>query len=135
MNDTDIKYILLNFICKECGLSKEELAPVNLNGRLYKSFVSNAANNICQGCYYWLRLYESNCINNKHVIINNNCYYLGDEISYEKGFGGKKFIIGFMDGRLIETTNLWHNGIVPMHFRDRIKDNAKFLPEEYLAYK
>lgn len=44
-----------------------------------------------------------------------------------RGFGGQKFKIKFHDGRIVETTNLWHQGEIPKNFRDELPDNAEFI--------
>jgi len=45
-----------------------------------------------------------------------------------KGYGGRKFIIEFFDERpTITTHNLWHQGEIPPHFRDRLQDEANFI--------
>lgn len=41
--------------------------------------------------------------------------------------GGRKFHIQMHDGQVIETTELWHQGTIPEHFRERLPDNANFL--------
>lgn len=44
-----------------------------------------------------------------------------------RGFGGRKFVIRFFDGREVTTTNLWHQGTIPPKFRDQMPDNAEFV--------
>jgi len=65
------------------------------------------------------------------VIINGRCYHIGDEDSksYFRGFGGALFIIEFFDGRVVRTTNLWENGVIPPRYR--VPDNARFRKLEY----
>jgi len=43
-----------------------------------------------------------------------------------KGFGGRRFIIRFHDGRVVETRNLWMIGIIPDEYREALPDNAVF---------
>lgn len=40
------------------------------------------------------------------------------------GFGGRRWVVRFHDGRTVETNNLWHNGVVPALFLDRFPVNA-----------
>jgi hypothetical protein len=47
-----------------------------------------------------------------------------------KGFGGRKFIILFEDGRKVITTNLWSQGEIPKSFREDLPNNAKFIEDE-----
>ena len=63
------------------------------------------------------------------VRIKGEQYYIGKENNDGnkfKGFGGHKSVIKFFDGREVVTTNLWHNGVIPEDFRERLPDNAEF---------
>lgn len=66
------------------------------------------------------------------IIIDHVCYQTENEnsSSHFRGFGGQKFVIEFFDGRKLETTNLWHIGIIPPYYRRTLKDNAKFIRSE-----
>jgi hypothetical protein len=44
------------------------------------------------------------------------------------GFGGREFNIRFLDGREVRSSNLWCQGVIPKVWRERIPDNAEFLP-------
>lgn len=44
-----------------------------------------------------------------------------------RGFGGAKHRIRLADGRVIETTDLWHQGRIPERFWDRLPVNAEFV--------
>lgn len=62
------------------------------------------------------------------VIVNGTCYHIGDENSPScfRGFGGREFTIRFKkDGKIVKTTNLWHNGKVPESYH--VEDNAEFV--------
>lgn len=61
------------------------------------------------------------------AIIDGNHYIIGGELN--KGFGGRKFTIKFMDGRVVETCDLWHQGKIPESYREVLSDNAKFIYE------
>jgi hypothetical protein len=43
-----------------------------------------------------------------------------------RGSAGQKYVIHFFDGREVTTTNLWHQGEIPAHFRERLPDNAEW---------
>lgn len=47
-----------------------------------------------------------------------------------RGFGGRQFTIQFSDGRVVRTTNLWHQGEIPEQFRAFLPDNARFVRDE-----
>ena len=62
--------------------------------------------------------------------VDGRHYWIGreDAPAYEgcRGFGGSLFIIKFHDGRRVESTNLWTQGVIPPSYRDRLPDNAVF---------
>lgn len=68
------------------------------------------------------------------VVVNGTHYYLGDENergpSRFRGFGGNRFVIRFLDGRTVTSTNLWHQGEVPQEFAEQLPDNAEFVREQ-----
>ena len=68
-------------------------------------------------------------INPKVAIIKGEHYTIGNEKEKGgfRGFGGRKFIINFFDGRIVETTNLWYQGVIPEDFKDSLPDNAQFI--------
>jgi hypothetical protein len=66
--------------------------------------------------------------NDRHIVINNEMYWIGDETSSSsllRGYGGRRFLI-IRDNERIVTTNLWHNGTVPEHLRQYLPNNAVF---------
>lgn len=40
------------------------------------------------------------------------------------GFGGSEFIVEFFSGETVTTHNLWSQGVIPVHLRDRFETNA-----------
>lgn len=69
----------------------------------------------------------------RHVAVINHTYYeIGDGYGFagRLGFGGRKFVIEFFDGRRITTNDLWCAGTVPPKWRRRHPDNACFIQEE-----
>jgi hypothetical protein len=63
-------------------------------------------------------------IDGEHYVIESD-----NPNSYFKGFGGRKFIIEFFDGRKITTHNLWHQGTIPESHKAILPNNAKFVKE------
>ena len=61
------------------------------------------------------------------IIVEGHCFRVG---SVPDAIGGfcKEFRIVRFDGTELITSNLWHNGKVDDRFRDRLKDNAVFMP-------
>lgn len=89
--------------------------------------------NNCFDCSFWLKkinLPEED--EARRVIVNSQHYRLGSVHSGPfRGFGGRKFTVLFLDGRVVETC-LWHQGQIPKEFRQWLPDNAVFLPVETL---
>jgi len=113
---------LSGLICKECG------------AEICFDYISKATINrmkkwrVCHRCEYWLEWVEKR----RHprvARINHTHYLVRDEFDTGKfrGFGGRKFVIEWDDGRRMSTTNLWHQGRIPEFFWDRLPDNAKFI--------
>ncbi len=79
----------------------------------------------CEDCSFWLEKLYLPDYTDRQVIVNGVHYMLSN--SNIRGFAGAKFKIKFFDGRLIQTNNLWHQGMIPEHFRSVLKDNAVFI--------
>lgn len=93
---------------------------------------SNYYNNVicssqCFEAFYWLERVK-NKDSKKQVVIDNIVYQIEPEypLGGFRGFDGKKFVIEFFDGRKVFTSNLWHNGTIPVAFRTLLPNNAKF---------
>jgi hypothetical protein len=77
---------------------------------------------------FWLQWVETrndpNCVR-----VNGVHYYICDEasISTFRGFAGRKFTVKFNDGRVVTTTNMWHQGDIPAALREQLPDNAAFI--------
>jgi hypothetical protein len=88
--------------------------------------------NNCFDCSFWLKkinLPEED--EARLVIVDGQHYRLGLNNSAPfRGFGGRKFTVLFHDGRIVETSCLWHQGEIPEEFRKWLPDNAIFVPVE-----
>jgi DNA-directed RNA polymerase subunit RPC12/RpoP len=83
--------------------------------------------NNCFDCSFWLEKTDyPDYMKNHQVIINGQHFMIGETKSFIKGFGGRRFMIQFFDGRIIETNNLWSHGQIPDQFRSMLQDNAEF---------
>ena len=93
--------------------------------------------NNCFDCSFWLGKtdYYSDYMANHQVIINGEHFMLGETDSFVRGFGGRRFMIQFFGGRIIETNNLHGQGPIPKRFRSVLPDNAVFLPAEKMKSK
>ena len=59
--------------------------------------------------------------------IDGEHYMIAPENWKSKGFGGAEHRIRFDDGRVVTTTNLWHQGEIPNEYRDRLPNNAHWV--------
>lgn len=98
----------------------------------FKSVVDRMlALQLCFRCLHWTDiLTEKEKL--QHVVVNHTRYWIEPDkpSSYQGflGFGGAKFEIAFHDGRKVTSRNLWCQGHIPENFRERLPDNAVFLP-------
>lgn len=108
--------------CRECGEpivdSFCEPTKTQLNER-----------QLCFSCNFWT---EIEAEKEKHVFFDGKSYVIGEEPQPSQnrswlGFGGSRWNILFLDGRLVITHNLWHQGTIPNHFRSRLPDTAKAI--------
>ena len=86
--------------------------------------------NNCFDCSFWLRKIDySEDWASRRAIIDGWHYIAYPETNdFFKGCGGRRFVIQFSDGHVLETTNLWCQGPIDERFRSRLPDNAVFLP-------
>lgn len=108
--------------CKICGNIFSTSFMEDMKSRLLEK-------NICFNCNFW-----ENKISIKDdprtVRINGVHYHIDDDKSHNTsflGFGGDEFNIRFNDGRFVTTHNLWCQGDISKHFKDKLPDNAVFV--------
>jgi hypothetical protein len=108
-------------ICELCGKEFTRICEP-------ESYVENS----CFTCSFWLKkinLPEED--EARRVIVDGQHYRLGSVHSGPfRGFGGREFTVLFHDGRVVETSCLWHQGEIPEEFRKWLPDNAIFVPVE-----
>lgn len=104
--------------CVECG-APDEANYVNREHLLAES--------ICIVCYHWRDILENH--SSASVITDSwNHFEIAppsNGSSSTKGHGGRKFTVTFTDGRVVNTDNLWSQGVIPEWFRDRFEVNAR----------
>lgn len=104
--------------CRECG------HRINLN------YIEDERRHliekgVCFRCHHWMRF-----VNNRNsIVIDGKHYIAGTQRKPDQwnGFGGTWFHIRMNDGAEIHTCDLWFQGEIPEHFRERIPNNATFM--------
>lgn len=104
---------------------------------------------ICRTCDFWM---EKFTIRNEEKVarIDGEHYIIGNQLERElnplesfnqifealekenaqrpgRGMGGTVHAVKFNDGRVIFTNDLWHQGTVPVEFKEALADNAEFM--------
>ena len=95
-------------------------------------------NRLCFDCQYWNELAQV-ANDPRSVRIGGSHYWLGrEDDTGTRGFGGEHFVLNFTDGRShrrVETTNLWHQGLIPIRWRRHLRDNCRFLNTRLKDFK
>jgi hypothetical protein len=115
-------------ICPECGKKSMD----QQNG--YK-----VRKNYCFSCNFWTdRLEELDKDDDVYRLVIDKHHYQTHKNPEQRkrnkysGFGGRKFLIKINETQeIIETCNLWHQGQIPIHFLDRLPDNASFVNDHH----
>ena len=123
-------------ICKSCN--KEERGPEGFSQCSIRDLMES--DGICFTCAFWeehARRFKAGYDKGKVFFVNGNRYHDGGMVDKrsERGFvghGGYLFKIKMLDtGKIIETNNLWHQGSIPEHFRERMPNNAEFINDKF----
>lgn len=72
---------------------------------------------------FWQRI-VNRAADPRSFVANGHSYWIGESTDYPKGFGGRRWRITFLDGRIVECDSLWHQGEIPAEWRERLPDNA-----------
>ena len=105
--------------CRECG------DPTQSN-YIEPSKSQILARQLCFKCNFWINVVEDDH-DGRGIILDGVHYRDGGRTlraSEANGFGGAEWRLRLTSGALVETNNLWCQGRVPDHFRDRLPDNA-----------
>ena len=106
-----------SFKCKECG--NHDAPSCWIKGAIEQD------SKLCLICGHWVKRIEKGPDLNSVRFKGSHFEIVPDTGSSAfRGYGGARFVIHFKDGRVVETHNLWHQGDIPQHFRDRLPDNA-----------
>jgi hypothetical protein len=132
--NTDIFSVGVGYGTKEALLKGEEInkEPCKICGNIVRGGYQNANDfihdGICFSCDHWRNI-EKTLEDPNRIIVNGTCYMMREETkSYFKGHGGHEFKVQkFGSEEIIKCTNLWCQGDIPIVWRERLKDNAKFV--------
>lgn len=112
--------------CCECGESKIECFFQDLMRHL-------VAERLCHSCNFWREKVAMKDdpkvarVGGWHHVDSGNQPNTRPELL---GCAGRKFRIRWNDGREVVTNNVWVQGEIPAHFRERLPDNAIFVKEQ-----
>ena len=113
--------------CQYCG----EHDPLRWNEKTRTKLIEQ---NACHACGFWLDHARRDSIDTadkyRYVVTADWEHYMvgledGDNPRF-RGFGGAKFYVDWRDPERSTTitTNLWSQGVIPEHMRDRFTINA-----------
>lgn len=99
---------------------------------------TNLRESYCFSCNFWQDLVEEQLtkLDIYFLRIKGHHYQTHKEEKHRRytkynGFAGRQFIIKLDDTEeIFDTYNLWHQGKIPEHFRDRLPDNAEFVEDK-----
>lgn len=94
----------------------------------YKTILKR--DSVCFDCNHWRDMCKHSGSPRQAIVKGVHYLICEDEPgtpSRWKGHGGAKFTIKFKDGRTETCCNLWCQGTIPEHFKERLPDNAEFL--------
>lgn len=111
--------------CRECGGLIDDDYYDHVRTKLL-------AASLCHSCMGWTDLLSMKD-DPKTVRVGGRHYRIEPDLprgrAHCAGFGGARWHIRFHDGREVISRNLWTQGAIPEHFRDRLPDNAEFAPD------
>lgn len=114
--------------CQECG----DVLYTRYSGSIPEEILSRQ---LCFSCLFWTKLLEES-EDPDVLVVEGRRYRIGPQPpiregrvvnAHAYGFGGSRFELRFFDDREDRgTNNLWTQGKVPPHFRERMPDTAEF---------
>jgi hypothetical protein len=104
--------------CQVCG----EQQQAHYTGETRDRMVERQ---LCFPCLFWQGYVETKD-DPTHFVADGHHYVIMEEDGSPafRGYGGSKWLIKFNDGREVVTTNLWHQGAVPILWREQLPDSA-----------
>lgn len=105
--------------CKECG----DPTPSNF---MEPSKSQILTRQLCFACNFWTNVIHEDR-DGLGIVLDGVHHRDGGRTrraTEANGFGGAEWRLRLANGKLVDTNNLWCQGRVPEHFRDRLPDNA-----------
>lgn len=111
--------------CVECG----EWSDVCFNSSTTESLWRRQ---VCFNCDFWLEKVRWATdppakYAGRIAVVGGRHWVVGSRATGDKshmGCGGREVTVRWHDGRVTSTNNLWGQGTIPEHFRDRLPDTA-----------
>ena len=83
---------------------------------------------LCFSCLHWNKILDDLSNPNRFIIGGNAYCHVEQKEGYFQGHGGRTFRIKRYDtNEVFVSNNLWCQGQIPIHLKDRIKNNACFI--------
>lgn len=113
----------------------------DMTGKLIPGYKTKE--DLCFDCNHWDELIRVEHLNPDIICLRVNGRHYQTSISdinqphHKKysGFGGRKFVVKqiFNQGlpQVFFTCNMWTQGVIPIHYREKLPDNAEFVNEVY----
>lgn len=88
-------------------------------------YTAEARRQLCSVDNFWYE--KAEMMDEPNVArIGDQHYIIGEPNARNKGMGGNIVTVIFNDGRVVVTDNLWHQGTIPLRWREWLYPNAKF---------
>jgi len=122
MNDTcqRAKELGAPFNCQICG-EEERLMYVKDRQELL------AHHRLCFSCCFWVERFFRHISDRTSFIVEGEAYIANPASRApraHRGHGGRVFRFHTKDGRIVISSDVWHQGTVPDQFRHLLPDNA-----------
>jgi hypothetical protein len=138
-----VQFTIVSTLASKIGIGRQSFAEVRGNRSLRPQIVgfnlspiqkldderTTAKPSACIGCDFWQGkvdlMTDAQEASRLVRTPDHEHFHIGPSASNaSRGFGGRAFIVEFFDGRKVETNNLWSQGTIPAHFRERLPPNA-----------
>lgn len=104
---------LASLTCSFCEKFEQLIWRDDVNNKMIE-------NNACFSCNFWIELSEEKRPNAFILMPEWDHMMMVDfDTGPFKGFGGAEWVLKFEDGTIKRHNNIWHQGEVPEHMRER----------------